>query len=122
MFYIINSSYVIVSSCSDEEKIVSNLEDCINNLPELKEKNLKVHKLDTFSDVVKSGVYYRSKDGVYELREYDLCKGFIYNALYYRVVDSFHISAFETKNDSPKIITLDTIKKRAMNINITGDN
>jgi hypothetical protein len=102
MFYVIDSNYRIVSNCNNKLDIESGVEKHMNGLEEVD----KVHKLDSFDQVVKSGYYYtvrnidsikkigeddESTEFTFTLRKYTLQQGYIYNTLPYELIDVYRV-------------------------------
>lgn len=91
MFYIINKKYEIVQVINSIELIPGVMQKYINNLVNSdKAIHKTVNYMQSFSDVVKEGVYFTERDNIFIVRDYELSRGFLYNALTYHEIDRLY--------------------------------
>ena len=95
MFFLISDEKEVLARC----KVKTDVTPMIMNFLNAK---LKVPAIQTISwDIVlKDGYFYHKNGDDYELREYKISKGYLYNGLYYNVLGRYHVCEFNGTQES----------------------
>jgi hypothetical protein len=96
MYFLIDNKKQVVARCKNENEIGCCVMNYFNSI-------LKVPAIQTISwDIVlKDGYFYfKDTEGNYELREYKISEGWVYNGLHYDVLGKYTVSKFETSQPS----------------------
>jgi len=91
MYFLIDDKKQVVARCKNENEVGCCVMNYFNSI-------LKVPAIQTISwDIVlKDGYFYfKDTEGNYELREYKISEGWVYNGLHYDVLGKYTVSKFD---------------------------
>lgn len=95
MYFLVDDNKKVVARCKNQNEVSMMVLNFFSAC-------LKVPAVQTVSwDIVLKDGYFYYKDGdEYELREYKISHGLIYNGLYYNVIGKYRVSEFDGKQKS----------------------
>ena len=96
MFFLIDQEKKVVAKCRNKNEVSVMVMNYFNS-------KLKVPAVQTIAwDIVlRDGYFYhKSNSDDYELREYKISEGWVYNGLYYEVLGKYHVCEFDGKQAS----------------------
>ena len=95
MFFLVSDEKKVLARCKDKNEISVMVMNYFN-------AKLKVPAIQTISwDIVlKDGYFYYKNGDDYELREYKISEGYLYNGLYYKVLGKYYVCEFNGNQES----------------------